>query len=266
MESAAARPRPNTERKTSRWRRFCKAMNPISSISRIVAQSVILSVAVSTQAQGIFQNLNFEAATPGPPITGPIIGADYQPVGLALPGWNASIGGVPVTLVLQNDFTGGAASIDIFGPNWTSIGPGIIGGNYTVFLQAFNPGLGNVSLWQDGTVPATAESLQFKAWEFLPTAVFSVSFDGNALSPAAISSGVSPSGQAYTLYGANLSPYAGQTGQLEFTALAGNGPSWIEFDDIAFSTQVVPEPCPLVLTGVGALAFALYRRFAPKRK
>ena len=36
-------------------------------------------------------------------------------------------------------------------------------------------------------------------------------------------------------------------------------------DDITFSTHAVPEPTPLALTGVGALLFALYRRFAPKR-
>ena len=81
----------------------------------------------------------------------------------------------------------------------------------------------------------------------------------------AISSGESPSGQPYTVYGVNVTPYEGQSGQLEFTAFGGNAPSQIELDDISFSTQAVPEPNPLALTGVGALLFALYRRFAPKR-
>jgi hypothetical protein len=37
-------------------------------------------------------------------------------------------------------------------------------------------------------------------------------------------------------------------------------------DDISFSTTSIPEASPLVLTGVGGLLFALYRRFAPKRQ
>jgi hypothetical protein len=65
------------------------------------------------------------------------------------------------------------------------------------------------------------------------------------------------------VYGANIAPYAGQTGQLEFTATFYN---WVELDDISFSTTAIPEPSPLALTGVGGLLFALYRRFAPKRQ
>jgi hypothetical protein len=53
---------------------------------------------------------------------------------------------------------------------------------------------------------------------------------------------------------------------LEFTAdFVTSGASWLGLDDIAFSTQAVPEPNPLALTGIGALLFALFRRFAPKQ-
>ena len=228
----------------------------------------------TANAQGSFQNLNFESAAPGPPITGPIGGADYQPIGLALPGWNASIGGISVTEVLQNNYTLGAASIDILGPGWgslypfQSIDPGIIDGNYTVFLQAFNTGQGNVSLWQNGTIPANAESLQFSAWSYLSsTATFSVSFGGNSLSPVVLSSGQSPSGQPYDVYAVNIAPYAGLSGQLEFTANPNNyGPSWTAFDDITFSTNVlaVPEPNTLALILTGGLALAA-RRWRAKR-
>jgi hypothetical protein len=220
-------------------------------------------------AQGTFQNLNFESAnlTAIPP------GQSGGEVSLsaALPGWNASIGGTPVTQVLQNNLTLGNASIDILGPDWNSVNPGIIDGNYSVFLQSGGTPQGsggvNTSLWQDGTIAANAASLQFKAWGDLPsTALFSVSFGGNNLVPITLSSGESPSGQVYTLYGINVSAYAGQTGQLEFTSdFNGAGPSWLLLDDISFSTQVVPEPRPLVLTGLGALLFALNRRFAPTR-
>ena len=88
-----------------------------------------------------------------------------MPLSSGLPGWSASIKGAPVTQVLQNNYNLGGDSIDIIGPNWNELGPGIIDGNYTVFLQAFNAGQGNVSIWEDGTVPGTAESLQFKSME-----------------------------------------------------------------------------------------------------
>jgi hypothetical protein len=221
----------------------------------------------NADAQTNFQNLDFESASFSNPISGPIAGADYQPVGLGLPGWNASIGGNPVTEVLQNDYTLGEASVDILGPGWGSgpygipTDPGIIDGNYTVFLQAFNQAQGNVSLFQTATIPADALSLQFKAWVMLPYSSFSVSFDGNSLSPVALSSGQSPSGQSYEVYGANLGSYAGETGPLEFTANANdNGASWMELDDINFSTTTVtPEPNTLALAVMGGLALAARR-------
>ncbi len=93
-----------------------------------------------------------------------------------------------------------------------------------------------------------------------------MSFDGNTLSPVVLSSGQTAAGQPYTVYGVNIALYAGQTGQLEFTAGFNNsGPSWTELDDIMFSPTTVPEPSPLALTGIGGLLFALYRRLAPKR-
>jgi len=227
--------------------------------------------ALSTQAQGTFQNLDFEQADPVP-----IVGSSLYPYAVtaasALPGWTCSIGGVTTTQVLQNDYSTGAASIDILGPNWNTANPGLIDGNYTVFLQAgpANNGSGafNASISEDGTVPANAEWLELKAWSYLPNAPFSVSFDGNILSPSAFSTGQSSSGQAYTLYGFDIAPYAGQTGPLQLTSIFSTaGPSGTEFDDISFSPiGVTPEPDPLVLTAIGGLLFALYRRFAPKRQ
>jgi hypothetical protein len=66
----------------------------------------------------------------------------------------------------------------------------------------------------------------------------------------------------YTIFGGNISEWAGQTEQLTFSSSFQN----FLIDDISFSTQAVPEPSPLALTGVGGLLFALYRRLAPKRK
>jgi hypothetical protein len=237
-------------------------------IEKLIARfSVALLAVLSAEAQGTFQNLDFESAnlSPVPPQAQP---PTYVPISSALPGWNATIGGVAVTQVLQNDYDTGTASVDILGPNWSPIDPGIIGGNYTVFLQSGgspqNDSIGvNTSIWQDGTVPANAQSLEFSAWNRLPSfTIFTVSFDGNDLSPVALYSGQTAAGQPYTVYGANIAPYAGETGQLEFTSVFNpGGASWTELDDIAFSTQAVPEPSPVILTGIGSLLLLLCRRW-----
>jgi hypothetical protein len=214
-------------------------------------------------AQGSFQNLDFENANPVVP--NPLYPDEVTPAS-ALPGWSGSINSLAVTQVLLNDYTLGDASIDIFGPGWNFPNPGIIAGNYTVMLQAgANPqggGAGvNASISQNGTIPAGAISLEFKAWSMIPDASFSVSFAGNSLSPVGLSFGTSPSGQGYEVYGADISSYAGQSGELEFTDVFDDqGLNGIELDDISFSTAAVtPEPNTLALAVLGGLALAARR-------
>ena len=74
------------------------------------------------------------------------------------------------------------------------------------------------------------------------------------------------SGPNYTLYGANISAWAGDSELLTFSALEDLSlpNNWV-IDDISFSPNAVPEASPLTLTGIGGILFALYRRFAPKR-
>jgi hypothetical protein len=237
-------------------------------------KTTIVSVSVAwlitglwAQAQGTFQNLDFESANLSPIPSGQYGGE--VTITSALPGWSASIGGVPVTQVVQNNYTITGPSVDILGPAWNALYPGIIDGNYTVFLQSLEvPGtIDYASISQTGMIPGGAESLQLKAWSVQTTPGFSVSFGGNILSGIALSTGQSPSGQTYTLYGFNIASYGGDSGQLTITATvpSGYGQSEVEFDDISFSSQAVPEPSPLALTGVGALVFALYSRCVTKR-
>lgn len=211
-------------------------------------------VVLSAHAQGAFQNLNFESANLSNP-SGPLL--NEVPITNALPGWGGTIGGVPVTQVWANSESGGEAIISVFGPNWNGE-PGIIDGNYSVYLQAFNAGQGNVSIWQNGTIPANARSVEFDAVPE-PSGVFSVSFDGNSLSPVVVSADQNAFGETYDVYGANIGAYAGQTGPLEFTAIAtGLGESATELDDITFSTTTVtPEPNTLALVVMGGLALAV---------
>jgi hypothetical protein len=218
--------------------------------------------ALSIQAQGTFQNLDFESAdlSPVPPNGSPVV---YVPVSAGLPGWTAYIGAIQQTQVIQNNFGEGAPQIDILGPNYPAAGPintpnpGVIDGDYSVLLQSgFLNGITpeNASIAQEGMVPTGSESLQFKAWQFSLNN-FSVSFNGNNLAPIELGTGAN-----YILYGADISPYAGQTGSLEFTCdFTGTGASWLGLDDIAFSTSDVPEPTTLALIFLGGATLASRR-------
>jgi hypothetical protein len=225
------------------------------------ACSAALLTMHSAHGQGTFQDLNFEAAILSPILTGQFGGE--VPITTALPGWSGSIANLAVTQVLQNNEDFGTATIDIFGPNWGPSGPlpglqtGVIDGNYTVFLQSgANPQGGsvgvNTSISQNGTIPANAQSLEFKTWSYYNSS-FSVSFAGNSLSLVFLGSGPN-----YDLYGVNVASYAGQTGPLEFTSIfKGLGQSCTEFDDITFSPNAIPEPGTLALVVLGGLAFGV---------
>ena len=235
----------------------------------------MISLAASTlpfsaSAQGTFQNLDFESAnlSPVPPNQNIVEVSTAS----ALPGWTTYLGTVQQTQVIQNSYGEGEAEIDVFGPNYPAAGPshglipGTIDGNYSVLLQSGGePGNSIVpigaSITQTGVVPSGAQSMQFKAWQTYFTA-FTVSFNGTALSPVVLAAGPN-----YTLYGVNISPYDGQSGPLEFTAdFSGTGASWLGLDDIVFSPAAVPEPSPILLTGVGGLMLGVYRRFRQRHQ
>ena len=200
-----------------------------------------------------FVNLDFESAdlTPIPP--GQFGGS--APIGFALPGWTGYLGTNRVSSVLQNNLTLGTASLDILGPNWNNVGGiRIIDGQYTVILQpGFDPfGSGHdvsASISQTGLVPANAESIRFKAL----ASGFSVSIAGQRLSLVTLGMGAS-----YTLYGADVSSFAGQAAALTITGLAQpNGGGF--FDSIVFSPSPVPEPSIVALLLCAGVAFFLAR-------
>jgi hypothetical protein len=208
----------------------------------VVGLALLLSAAGAV-GQGTFQNLGFESANLSPVPAGQYGGSVFSLD--AIPGWTGFLGTNQVTQVLQNNYTLGVASIDIIGPDW-SFG-GIIEGQYTVVLQ---PGLGpfednvSASITQVGLVPANAQSLLFKAATFSP---FSVSLAGQTLS--LVSLGTGPN---YTLYGADISSLAGQTGALTITALAAYNTTDY-FDSFQFSNLPIPEPGEFGLSVLGAL-------------
>jgi hypothetical protein len=174
------------------------------------------------------------------------------------------LGNVQVTQVGYNSPTLGTATISVFGPNFSY---GIIDGNYDVDLQtgenplASSPANVNASIEQMGTVPANAETLLFDAAVSTP---LTVTFDGNVLTPVALSSGVSADGQVYSQYAANISAWENVYGALEFTADFNGTYNAVLLDDIAFSTTPLPTPEPSILglTAIGGLIFGAWKRFA----
>jgi len=160
---------------------------------------------------------------------------------------------------LQNGETFGQAIADIFGP--TSPPPilnvpGIIDGQYSAALQG---GAGQVpgvpvsaSIEQTGLVPAGDQSIEFKAWG----SPIEVSLNGNTLPLVTLETTAN-----YTLYGASISAYAGETATLDFICPPNGGAVTLtELDDITFSTSSAPEPSPALLAALGGLIFATLRR------
>lgn len=226
-------------------------MNRQKHNSLLLALAFLLSPVAAARAQAPFQNLDFESANLSPVPPGQYGG--LVSTTNALPAWTGFLGDRQTPLVLQNNLTLGAASIDILGPDW-SFG-GIIDGQYTLVLQ---PGAGEfgtnvgASLTQTGLVPTNTLSLQFKAETF---SSFSVSLGGQTLSLVPLGTG-----SDYTLYGANVP--SSDIGQVEtLTISVSAGPNTADyFDSFDFSTNPIPEPSIWALLFFGAGAFAMARR------
>lgn len=191
---------------------------------------------ISASAQGVFQNLDFEA--------GRVVfvgNSAYDVVATnALPGWTAFAGTNRLTAVPYNDF-GILPSVGLFGSNFVAIS-----GNFSAFLSQTDGG-GSIS--QTGLVPTNVESLSFAA----ASTYFSllVTLNGHDLSYVPVGNATNTYGEAYGIYAANVSAFAGQTATLSFLCTGG----YLSLDDIQFSSSPVPEPGNLALLALGGGAF-----------
>ena len=205
---------------------------------------------VNCFSQG-FVNLNFEQA---------IILTDagsifYADAGSAFPGWTAYISGVPQTSIFYNTVPLGAAEVTLQGTNNGVYSGGttipVVQGEYFAMLWGqFNPQnypdaeTNTAALGQTGQIPGTAQSISF--WGTIGG--MQVTFNGQPIDFI-----VTGSTANYTIYTADISAYAGQTGLLLFTdPCYGNtfgGPATI--DNIRFSSTAVPEPSTFALTTLG---------------
>lgn len=224
--------------------------------------SLVMASAVSLEAQRTFQNLDFESAQVIPPYP-----ASYA-ASNALPGWTAftqrKFFGMTVTQQLTSiqiglppsDFPSNFPPVALLPPpddggiaggptNW-------IDGNFCVLLGSGSLSSGFIS--QNGLVPADTRALLFKVHsDYLFSGSVQASLNGQSLSLVALLTLPETSQNVgYTLYGADISSFAGHPADLVFSGSGGNTAALL--DDIEFSSQPIPEPSGafLIFLGIGA--------------
>jgi hypothetical protein len=209
-----------------------------------------LLICGSVFAQGTFQNLKFEEANlvqiPGQPYA--------VTVANALPDWTVEYGNAQQTQITYNVLSLGGTAATLLVKNYpspdTTLTP--LDGSFSVLLYG---GPTPISLSQTGLIPAGTQSLLFEGAWFSGGPGPNVSIGSDNLTLFPVGNG---------LFGANISAWGGQTEQLSFTVPAGYGP--YTFDDISFSPGAVPEPSPVLLTGITAALFGVCRFFSIKWK
>ena len=218
----------------------CKAMKNTIMV-------FILGLVVAVKGQG-FVNLNFERA--GNP--------SNQATTNLIPGWTAYLNGISQTYVGYDDVSLGAGAVWLYDTN-SGTGYATPQGKYFVYLQGGYKNGGSPAIGQTGTIPVGSQSIYFWGVDGDMT----ITFNGFLLAFFKYNS--TPN---YDIWAADVSAYAGQTGELRFTAPDGNafndgnpfGANGL-IDNIQFSSSPVPEPQAAVLGVLGVLLFLLRRMF-----
>ncbi len=180
-----------------------------------------------------FLNLNFESATILSTHTASILG------------WTVNapnyVNGDPNSIP-YNDIALDVPAVNLEGTDAPAPSIQAIQGNYSIFMQGgshSSPITNGASMMQTGQFPVFAKSMTY--WG----TTLQVTFNSQLLPFNAISSTSN-----YTVWGADISAYAGQTGQLMF-AVPWQG--WAMLDNIKISSLPIPEPGPAALLVAGGL-------------
>ena len=221
-----------------------------------IALVILLTTGMwSAFSQG-FVNLDFNSAQLSAYGAGPA----FVPASDAIPGWTVYLGTNQQTTVLYNSITLGDGNVSIIGTNapFPYLVSPIPGNNYTVVLEAgpnpssSSPNSVNASIAQSGLIPATAQSILFTASIPSPlVAGFQVTIAGQVIPVTEISC----IDTYYAMYEGNVSAFAGQIAELEFTDLASTESTEgnLNLGAISFSSSPIPEPGTLGLLATGGL-------------
>lgn len=206
-----------------------------------------LATACILHGQGTFQNLAFENTTLTVFVRNPSI-PSYA-TNATVPGWDWSphftFGfGDPNTTVAFNSYALDAPAVTLQGTN--GFVPAILG-NHSILLQGGTTAGGMVygltngaSVFQTGQFPTNSQSLTYFGGPAIQVAI-----NGQQLPKFPIFTGSS-----FTVWVVDISAYAGQTGQLSFTA------PWRTsgiLDGISFSKVPIPEPSTFSLFVLSAV-------------
>ncbi len=149
-----------------------------------------------------------------------------------------------IALVQAHD----AAGVALEGTDyWTPA----IQGNFSIFLLGGTVysapyGTNGAGIGQTAQISPTAQSITY--WGASGNSL-QISFAGQMLLFKAMSADGN-----HTVYGADISAYAGQTGELLFHAPWATGGGLV--DNIQFSDQPIPEPRAVSMFAVGGMIFA----------
>ena len=208
----------------------------------ILSTLSILTIGITSGLSQGFINLNFEH--PVLPLTSDGFGI---PTTNGIPGWTAYFTDTSGTYINPNIFYDtraiDGAAVSLHDTNSDSLQP--LQGQFSLLLQGSSPFFppASASIGQTGRIPLNALSITF--YLSLDSS-FQVSFNGQNISLLQLSSTSN-----YGIMGGDISAFAGQTGQLLFTALPNIGYGGL--DNIQFSSSPIPEPSMLCLSTLGAL-------------
>ena len=180
-----------------------------------------------------FLNLNFESATILSTHTASILGWSVNGINYV----NGDANSIP-----YNDIALDVPAVNLEGTNAPAPSIQAIQGNYSLLMQggsSTSPDTNGASIAQTGQIPIFAKSMTY--WGN----ALQVTFNNQLLTFNATSSTSN-----YTVWGADISVYAGQTVQLMFTA---PWQSSAMLDNIKFSSLPIPEPGSLALLVAGGL-------------
>jgi hypothetical protein len=223
----------------------------MSGVKTPVAFLLVLSAFCRIGRAQDFVNLDFESANQSGYSPGGNI-----PTSVALPGWTAyysNFGTNAQPQIWYDSLSLGGAFISLTDAN-NHVGLTPLQGLYSVLLEGSTAGTpAAASIGQIGHIPQSALSLTF----YLSlNSSLQVTFGGQPISLVQMSS--TPN---YDVMGGDISAFAGQTGQLLFTALPGTevNAGYGLLDNIQFSSSAIPEPSEFALGALGALLLGLRR-------
>jgi hypothetical protein len=221
-------------------------------MKKIFSLLIVATCCVLSSARGqSFQNLGFESATIVPFSSGVFTWAEWNP---AMPGWIGYLGANQVNSLFYNDqCLSACTSLAIIDQPGFTFGAPLLG-RYSAILSAGVDldGRYEASIAQTGLIPSDAKSVRFLG-SFSGTGL-SVSVSGETLPLYSLNQTAN-----FTVYGADISQFAGQVGELRFTVATDQatarqgGGGRLVLDFISFSATPVPEPQAFVLLLLGGV-------------